>query len=201
VPVGVFFAKKRSGVSNVLVTGVSQVGMAIPPLFLGIILTFFFFFFFNLFTPTVVPNHRYETAAFLGFMILPALSIALPKSAMTIKLIRSSIFAEMENQYVRTAKIRGASPNKVLFEHVLPNIAVPVITFLLLTLTMIVTDAIVVERIFSISGAGRLLIRAIETRDFMVVQALVIIVAALVVSLNLLTDILCRLVDPRISKR
>ena len=201
VPIGVLFARKKSGMGNLAITAASQIGMAIPPLFLGIILTFVFSAIFRIFTPTAFPSHRDGAAAFLGFMLLPALAIALPKSAMTIKLIRSSVFAEMENPYVRTARIRGAGPNAVLFLHVLPNVAVPVITFLLLTLTMIVTDAIVVERIFSIPGAGRLLIRAIETRDFPVVQALAVVVAAFVVALNLLTDLLCRLVDPRISRR
>ena len=200
VPIGVFSARKKSGPVSLTVMGISQVGMAVPPLFLGIILTFVFSAVFRIFTPTTFPHYRENTFAFLGFLILPALAIALPKSAMVIRLIRASVFAEMGQDYVRTAYSRGRRSGEVLYLHILPNIAVPVITFLLLTLTMMVTDAIVVERVFSIPGAGRLLIRAIETRDYPVVQSLVVVVAALVVGLNLLTDILCRAVDPRITR-
>jgi peptide/nickel transport system permease protein len=200
LPIGIISARKKTGPISLGVTAVSQVGMAVPPLFLGIILTFIFSAVFQIFTPTAFPSYRENPVAFFSFLLLPAIAIALPKSAMAIRLIRSSVFAEMGQDYVRTAYSRGRGQRAVLYRHILPNIAVPVITFLLLTLTMMVTDAIVVERVFSIPGAGRLLIRAIETRDYPVVQSLVIIVAALVVGLNFLTDILCRAVDPRITR-
>jgi len=200
LPIGIVTSRFRTGAVNLSVTALNQIGMAIPSLFLGIILTFIFSSVFRIFTPPVFPSFRESPAEFLSYIILPALAIALPKSAMTIRLIRASVFAEMDKYYVRSAYSRGRDPWAVLYLHILPNIAVPVITFMLLTLTMMVTDTIVVERVFSIPGAGRLLVRAIETRDYQVVQALVVVVAAFVVVLNMLTDVLCRAADPRITR-
>ena len=198
LPIGIVTSQKKMGAVNIAVTGVSQFGMAIPPLFLGIILTFVFGTVLNIISSAAFPLHR--EGALVGYLFLPALAIALPKSAMAVRVIRASVFDEMGKDYVRTAYSRGRGSRTVLFHHIIPNVAVSVITFLLLTFTMMVTDAIVVERIFSIPGAGRLLIRAIETRDYPVVQSLVVIVAAFVVGLNFLTDILCRAVDPRITR-
>jgi len=200
VPIGVLSAQRKTGPIGLAVTATSQVGMAIPPLFLGIILTYIFSTIFRFFTPTTFPSIQENPTAFLSFLILPALAISLPRSAMAIRVIRASVFAEMSKHYVRSAYSRGRRTGEVLFHHVLLNVAVPAITFLLLTLTMMVTDVIVVERVFSIPGAGRLLIRSIETRDYPVVQTLVVVVAILVVGLNFLTDILCRAVDPRITR-
>jgi len=197
LPVGIISARKKTGAVNVAITGISQFGMAIPPLFMGIILTFVFGMMLNIFSPTFPLNRE---GMLIGYLVLPALAIALPKSAMAVRVIRASVFDEMGKDYVRTAYSRGRGPGEVLFHHILPNIAVPVITFLLLTFTMMVTDTIVVERVFSIPGAGRLLIRAIETRDYPVVQSLVVIIAGFVVGLNFLTDVLCRLADPRITR-
>ena len=199
LPVGLITGKKQWGVVHGFTTFLSQVIMAMPPLFLGLLLTFVFGFLLRLFTPLDFVSFRESLTGYLFYLFFPALAIALPKSAMTIRLIRASIREEMGRDYVKTAMSRGNGQHALLYRHVLRNIAVPVVTFLILTLTMMVTDSIVVEQIFSIPGAGRLLVSAIGNRDYPVVQALVMLIAAVVMILHFLSDVICRLIDPRIT--
>jgi len=173
--------------------------MAVPPLFLGLVLTFVFGMLFRVFTPSVFVSFRESLGGYLFYMLFPALAIALPKSAMIIRLIHASVRSELQKDYVQTAVSRGNGPGAVLYRHVLPNIAVPVITFSSLMLIMMITDSIVVEQVFSIPGAGRLLISAIGARDYPVVQALVVVIAALVMTIHALVDLLSRAIDRRIT--
>ena len=191
----------RAGVRPLqgVVTVGAQIMMAVPPLFLGLVLTFVFGLTFRLFTPSAFVSFRGSLSGYMSYMLFPALAIALPKSAMIIRLIRSSVRDELQKDYVQTAISRGNGPRAVLYRHVLPNIAVPVMTFSVLTLIMMITDSIVVEQVFSIPGAGRLLVSAIGARDFPVVQALVVVIAAFVMTLHALTDILSRVIDRRIA--
>jgi len=206
LPVGLLSAPRgeragRPGVRPLrgLVTVITQIVMAMPPLFLGLILTFVFGMSLRLFTPSDFVSFRESIARFWFYMLFPALAIALPKAAMTIRLIRSAVRDEMERDYVQTAVSRGDTERGILYRHVLPNIAVPVVTFLTLTLLMMITDSIVIEQVFSIPGVGRLLVSAIGGRDYPVVQALVVMIAAFVMTIHTLTDLVCRVIDPRIT--
>jgi len=206
LPVGLLSAQRGGGAGRyghrplqAVVTGVTQIVMAMPPLFLGLILTFVFGMSLRLFTPSDFVSFRESVAGFWFYMLFPALAIALPKAAMTIRLIRSAVGDEMERDYVQTAVSRGDTERGILYRHVLPNIAVPVVTFLTLTLIMMITDSIVIEQVFSIPGVGRLLVSAIGVRDYPVVQALVVMIAAFVMVVHTLTDLVCRAIDPRIT--
>lgn len=199
LPLGLFAGHRRHG-KGMVTTITEQVFMAMPPLFLGILLTFVFGVVLRLFVPSAVPSPREDFAGFLGHLFFPALAIALPKAAMATRIIRTAVADELQQDYVLTAHSRGNTRYAVLFRHILPNVAVPAITFLLLALTMMITDAIVVEHLFSIHGLGRLLVSAIGNRDYPVVQALVMLIAAMVIALNFLTDILCRTIDPRLTR-
>jgi len=206
LPVGLLAAdrgeprtRRRGRALGGAVTAMTQVVMAMPPLFLGLLLTFVFGAIFRLFTPSDFVSFRVSVPGYLLYMLFPALAIALPKAAMTIRLIRAAVREEMGRDYVQTAISRGNVPRDVLYRHVLPNILVPVVTFLTLTLIMMITDSIVVEQVFSIPGAGRLLIGAIGARDYPVVQALVVIIASLVMILHAGTDLVCKAIDPRIT--
>ena len=135
---------------------------------------------------------------FLGYLFFPALSIALPKSAMTVKLLRSSILGELDEDYVRTAYSRGHSRKSALRYHVLRNSIIPVITFLAVTIADIVAGSIIVEQVFIVPGLGRLLLLSISNRDYPVVLSIIMIISALVIFVNFLADVAYQLVDPRI---
>ena len=192
-------ARRSAGTIKGIAAVISQFVMAVPPLFLGLLLTFIFGATLRLFIPSEFVSFHDSVTGHLFYMLFPALAIALPKAAMTIRLIRSAVGDELGRDYVQTAISRGNAPKDVLYQHVLPNILAPVVTFLTLTLIMMITDSIVIEQVFSIPGAGRLLIRAIGTRDYPVVQALVVIIAFFVMTLHTLTDLICKMIDPRIT--
>lgn len=146
-------------------------------------------------------SYTQDPVAFIKYLFFPAVSIAIPRIAMTVKLLRSSILAEMNKDYVRTAYSRGNGRDSVLYRHVLKNSLVPVITFLAVTIADIVAGSIIIEQVFAIPGLGRLLVKSIFNRDFPVVQAIVVILAIIVVVVNTLADIINQYIDPRIKLR
>ena len=136
---------------------------------------------------------------FVRYLFFPALALALPRAAMAVKLLRSSLLAEMELDYVRTAYSKGNSLNRVLYRHVVKNAMLPLITFLGMTLAEMIAGSIIIEQVFGIPGIGRILLASIGNRDYPVVMAIIIGIAFLVLVLNLMVDLIYGLVDPRIS--
>lgn len=134
-------------------------------------------------------------------MAFPALAVALPKSAMTVKLLRGSILGELGQDYIRTAYSKGNSRGSALRRHVLRNAMIPVVTFLAMAIGDIMAGSIVVEQVFGVPGLGRVLISSINNRDYPVVQAIVVLLAGAVVGCNFLADLLYRVMDPRIDGR
>jgi peptide/nickel transport system permease protein len=116
-------------------------------------------------------------------------------------MLKSTILGEMQKNYVRTAISRGNDRKGVLYRHVLKNALVPVVTFLAQTMAEIVAGGIVVEQVFGLPGVGRLLISSISTRDFPVVQILILYITFVVIFVYFLVDILYRVIDPRISEK
>lgn len=200
IPLGLLTAKycdrRFSKVFDVL----NQLCMAIPPFFTGILLTYLFGLLMHLFTPGGYVSYQDRPGAFFAYMLVPSLSIALPKAAMNMRLLKSSVLSESKLDYVRTAYSRGNRTGQVLYRHVLKNALLPVITFLGMTLTDIVAGSIVIEQVFSIPGFGRLLISSISNRDYPVAQSIIAIIAMIVVVINFLVDILYPLIDPRVRK-
>ena len=124
--------------------------------------------------------------------------MSLPMFAMVVNFLSNSVLGQMGQDYVRTAYSRGNTKSSVLYRHVLKNAFIPVITFMALIIAEILAGSIIVEQVFSVPGVGRLLITAISSRDYPVVQAIVTYVTALVVTINFLVDVLYQVIDPRI---
>jgi len=137
--------------------------------------------------------------AYLWFMLFPSLAVALPKSAMTVKMLRSAVLSELDEDYIRTAWSKGNNRSRVLWLHVLRNAMLPVVTFLATTIAELVAGSIVVEQVFAIPGLGQMLISSIGNRDYPVVQAIIVLVSVVVVLCNFLADTLNRLLDPRLK--
>lgn len=200
IPIGLITSKYEDRRAAKISGWVGQIIMAIPPFFLGIILTYVFGIVFKLFTPGGFVSYDVNFGKFIGYLIFPSLAIALPKACMCTKLLRTSILAEAKLDYVRTAYSRGNSTMDVLYKHVLKNAIIPVVTFLGMTLADIVAGSLVIEQVFSIPGFGRLLVSSISNRDYPVVQAIIAIVAIIVIVINLLVDIMYRVIDPRLRE-
>ncbi len=198
IPVGIFCARHAGGFLDRGITVVNQIIMAIPPFFSGILITLLFGLILHWFTPGGYVSYTQSVWRFLGYLIFPALAIALPKAAMAVKLLRSSVLSEMKLDYVRTAYSRGNRTKSVLYRHVLKNALIPVVTFLGMALADMVAGSIIIEQVFNIPGLGRILLTSISNRDYPVVQAIIVCIAFLVIFVNFAVDLIYKLVDPRI---
>ncbi len=197
IPVGVFITKHKGGKIDTFFSVINQFLMAIPPFFSGILITFIFGVSLRFFIPGGFVSYEKDFGSFLYYMIFPAIAVALPKIAMTVKLLRTSILSEADKDYVRTAYSRGNSTMKVLYRHVLKNAIIPVITFLGMALSDMVAGSIIIEQVFNIPGLGRILMTSIANRDYPVVEAIIMLIAFLVIAVNFLVDVLYKIIDPR----
>ncbi|MBQ6207124.1 MAG: ABC transporter permease, partial [Oscillospiraceae bacterium] len=132
-------------------------------------------------------------------LILPVITLALYPMAYITRLTRSSMLDTLGQDYIRTARAKGVSGVKIVFGHALKNALIPVITYFGPMLAYIVTGSLVVERIFSVPGIGRAFVQSITNRDYPMVMGTTIVLACLIVVMNLVSDILYKVVDPRIN--
>lgn len=198
IPLGAISGNIHNKVLDWLTAVFNQIFMSIPPFFLGMIACYVCGILLKWFVPGEFVPWKENPAACLSYLVFPALSIAIPRAAMTIRMLRSALMKEQGQNYVITARSRGNSRWGILFHHTLQNALIPAITFLAVSMAEILTGSIIVEQVFTIPGIGRLLLSSIGNRDFPVVQAIVMILAAWIVVVNFLADLLNRLVDPRI---
>lgn len=201
IPLGVLWARSGSRVLDAAFGVITQATMAIPSFFLGILVTYFFGIVLKCFVPGGYVSYEEDMKGFLGYLLFPALSIALPKIAMTARFLRNSMLTELKADYVRTAYSKGCTKRRVMYGHVLRNAMMPVVTFLGMIVAETVAGSIVVEQVFGLPGIGRLLISSINTRDFPVVQILILYITFVVIFVYFLVDILYRVIDPRISEK
>ncbi|MBO4838177.1 MAG: ABC transporter permease [Lachnospiraceae bacterium] len=197
VPLGVYGARREGSWADRLLTVVNQIVMAVPAFFVAILLMVLFGVVLRLFTPGSFVPFEESPGAFLLYMIFPALSIAVPRTAMTAKMLRSSILGEMQQDYVRTAYSRGHNRQSALKAHAFKNALLPVISFMASTMAEMLAGCIVIEQIFSIPGIGRLLMVSISNRDIPVVEAIVMILAVWVMLVHFLGEVVGEMLDPR----
>lgn len=201
IPLGVLWARSSSHFLDAVLGVVTQTSMAIPSFFLGILVTYLFGILLKLFAPGSYISYQKDFGGFLKYLLFPALSIAIPKIAMTARFLRNSMLTELQSDYVRTAYSKGCTKRRVMYGHVLRNAMMPVVTFLGMIIAEIVAGSIVIEQVFGLPGIGRLLISSISTRDFPVVEILILYITFVVIFVYFLVDILYRVIDPRISEQ
>lgn len=199
MPLGLLCARFEGKRLDTVICAAGQIMMSVPPFFSGILITLIFGMAMGLFVPGGFVSYDKSITGFLSSLFFPALSIAIPKAAMSVKLLRSSLITEKGKDYTRTAYSRGNTHMQVLYRHVLRNALVPVTTFFAMALADILTGSIIAEQVFSIPGLGRILLTSIMNRDYPVVQAIIMLMAAVVIVINFIADILCRRLDPRIE--
>jgi len=169
---------------------VSLLGLSLPPFFLGLVLMLFFSV--QLGWLPLAGNATWRHA------VLPAVTLALPAAAVISRMVRGSLVEVMEQDYIRTARAKGLTEWVVVNAHAVRNALIPVVTVVGLQLGYLLGGAVVTETVFSWPGIGRLIVQAIAARDFPVVQAAVLLLAVTFVGINLLTDMLYAVLDPRI---
>lgn len=201
LPLGIIAARYEGGVVDRVLTILNQITMSVPNFVAGILLVYVFGLVLRLFQPGAIVSPQTGWGPYLWYMLFPALAVALPRSAMTVKMLRGSILSELGQDYIRTAYSKGNSKSSALWRHVLRNAMIPVVTFLAMTVADIMAGSIVVEQVFGIPGLGKMLVTSIGNRDYPVVQAIVVLIATVVVVCNFAADLLYRVMDPRLRGR
>lgn len=191
IPLGIYSAKKRNSFIDLFITGGSVLGKAMPNFWLGIMLILLLAVNYQLFPVSGRGSVMH--------MVLPAITLGTGIAAEMTRLIRSSMLEILNQDYIRTAKCKGASEMSVVFKHAFRNSLIPVVTIMGLQVSHLVSGALITETVFSWPGLGLLLVQAVNGRDMAVVQAAVFVIAILVIVVNLLTDIVYRVLDPRIN--
>ncbi|MFD1204809.1 MULTISPECIES: ABC transporter permease [Sporosarcina] len=191
IPFGIWSATKKNTSMDLLATGGAVLGKAMPNFWLGIMLILLFSVTLGWF-----PVSGRGTVAHL---ILPAITLGTGIAAEMTRLIRSSMVEILSQDYVRTAKSKGIRDFFVVYKHAFRNSLIPVVTITALQTSTLVGGALITETVFSWPGLGQLLIQAVNTRDMAIVQASVFIIAILVILMNLLADVIYRILDPRIK--
>ena len=178
---------------NIIRTVLNQLCMAVPPFFIGIIFSWIFGITLRLFTPG-------DFNGSFVHLFFAAACLAIPRIAMTVRLLRSTIVSEMNKGYVRTAISRGNDRARVLRVHTLKNSMVSVVSFLGQTLAELVGAGIVVEQVMGIPGLGRFLVTSILHRDYPVIQTIAVILAFWVVAAGMVADLVNLAIDPRLRQ-
>ena len=196
IPLGLWSAGRRRFKGGR--TALNQLGMAVPPFFTGMLLSWVFGVGLKWFAPGQFPDAKEDFAGAAVYLLFAAAALSIPRIAMTVRMLRSTVQEELGKDYVRTAIARGNDRGQVLRRHVLKNALPPVVTFLAQTMAEIVAGSIVVEQVFVIPGLGRMLVSSIGGRDYPVVQAIVVILALWVVLAGTAADLINQRMDPRL---
>lgn len=201
VPVGALMALRHRSPVGVVLSAVSQVGMAVPAFLAGMLLIAVFAVRLGWLPSGGWSVPAEDPVGFLRKLALPAISLALVQAAILARYVRNAVLEVMDTDFIRTARAKGLPRWKALVRHGWRNAAVPVVTVLGLSLTSMLVGAVVIERVFVIPGVGSLLVDAVAQRDLILVQDVVMVLVALVLVVNFLVDVLYVLIDPRIGGR
>ncbi|MEL0181062.1 MAG: ABC transporter permease [Proteobacteria bacterium] len=198
IPLGVFAASRHRKVADTGIMGFAQLGVAVPNFWFAILLILLFSVKLGWFSAGGFAG--WDAGWFPAFksLVLPAVALALPQAAILARVTRSSVLETVQEDYIRTARAKGLSRSQALWRHAVRNALIPVVTILGLQLSFLLAGTIIIENVFYLPGVGRLLFQAIAQRDLMVVKNLVLVLAATVVMINFLVDLLYAVLDPRL---
>ena len=199
IPVGIFSAARRDGVADYSLRSISMLALSAPTFWIGIMMLFVLSRYFHYFPPIGQGFNLFSNPSKnVQAVIFPALTLAAPLSAVSMRLVRSQMLEVLRQDYVRTAWAKGLRERQVIARHALKNAMIPVITILGAQLGALLGGTVITEQVFTVPGTGSALRNAILQRDYPLVQALVLFLALLFVVLNLLIDLLYARLDPRI---
>lgn len=202
---GVYAASHHNKLGDISIMGLAQLGIAIPNFWFAILLILLFSVKLQWFSAGGFPGWSAEEGG--GFwpalqaLLLPAISLAVVQAAILARITRSAVLEVLREDFVRTARAKGLSQRAVLWGHVLRNAMIPVITVMGLQFANLLAGTIVVENVFYLPGLGRLIFQSIANRDLIVVRNCVMLLAAMVIVVNFIVDVLYAVIDPRVKAR
>jgi len=174
-------------------------GIAVPNFWFGILLILLFSVKLHWFSAGGFPGWDEGVWAGVKALVLPATALAAVQAAILTRITRSAVLDVLREDFVRTARAKGLSPRQTLWRHVLRNAFVPVLTVMGLQFANLIAGTVVIENVFSLPGLGRLVFQAIANRDLLVVRNVVMLLAATVIVINFVVDVLYAVIDPRLK--
>lgn len=201
VPVGIIGAVRRNSPVDIGATVLAMGGVAMPSFFLGILLILVFTWWWPVLPAPGgdLPLLWEDPGRAAKSLVLPAVTLGVGSTASVMRLTRSSLLETLAQDYVRTARAKGLSGQRVVLVHALRNALLPVATVIGIQWVQLLSGSVIIEQMFAIPGMGRMAVGAIQGRDYVVVQGFVLFVAILVILFNLTVDILYGYLDPRIK--
>lgn len=196
---GVIAAINHNNFLDRTIMVITSAGVSIPNFWLGLMLVLFFSIRLSILPPAGFKPLSAGLGESLRYLILPAITLAFGQTSLIARMTRSNMLEVLRSDYVRTARSKGLSELMVNYKHALKNVLIPVITIIGLSFANLMGGAVVTEQIFNIPGVGRLLIKSVFTRDYPVIEGIVLYIAAMWVIINLVTDVLYVIIDPRIE--
>jgi peptide/nickel transport system permease protein len=190
IPTGIALALARGRVAARILSAIVFAAQSMPTFWSGILLIMFFAVFLGWLPPS--------SAGGIDHLILPSIALGLLSMATFARITRTALLDELSKDYVRSARARGVSTTRLVLHHLMRNASIPLITVSAIELSNLLTGAVIVETVFAWPGLGSLTVQAISTRDFMVVQTVVLLGSFVTIGLNFTADLLYRVVDPRI---
>lgn len=201
LPLGVLAAARPGGLVDAIATFFAQAGIAVPNFWIGLLLVLGFSLTLHWFPSGGFPGWAAGIGPCLMALVLPAIALALPQAAVLTRVTRASVIEITGEDFIRTARAKGASPARALWRHTVPNALVPVVTMLGMQISVLIAGAVLVENVFTLPGLGTLAYQALAQRDLVVIQNVVLFFAAIVMGVNFLVDALYTVLDPRLRGR
>ncbi len=198
LPLGIIAAVKQRSLIDWIISTVTSLGLAIPNFWLGILMILLFAVFLGWLPPGQRGDFTRDPLGELKFLALPAFTLALPQAMNLSRLTKASVLEVLYEDHVRTARSKGLSSSAVVAGHVLRNALVPIVTAISLDIGRLLGGALIVETIFAWPGLGTLMLSAVGNRDYVIVQACLLLLVGVFVLVNLLADLSYGLLDPRI---
>lgn len=198
LPVGILSAVKRGTLFDQIVVGITMVAASIPSFWLGLVLIQTFAVSLGWFPASGYGGPGTPFLERLQHLVLPAVALGIVNSALITRFTRAAMLDVLSEDYVRTAKAKGAGPSRVVLKHALKNALIPIITVIGLSIALLVAGAVVTETVFGLPGVGNLVVQAVLRRDYPVIQGALLVVAAIYVLINFAVDMLYLAVDPRV---
>lgn len=195
---GMYAAARHNRVGDYGVMAITQIGVAIPSFWLGMLLILLFSLTLRWFSAGGFPGWEAGLWPGLRALVLPAAALAIAQAAVLTRVVRASVIEVLSQDFVRTARAKGLTRAQALRRHALRNALIPVVTVIGLQFGHLLAGTIVIENVFSLPGLGRLIFQSINQRDLMVIKNVVVLLAMIVITVNLIVDLLYLVIDPRL---
>jgi peptide/nickel transport system permease protein len=199
VPVGLLAASRRGQAADWGVMGATQLGIAVPNFWFGMLLVLVFAVKLRWVSAGGFPGWS-DPGAAVAALTLPAIALALPQASILARVLRSALLDTLDRDFIRTARAKGLSRRAVLVRHALRNAAIPVLTILGLQLSFLIAGVVVIENVFFLPGLGRLIFQGITQRDLIVVQSVTMLMVVTVILISFLVEIAYAAADPRLRR-